>query len=286
MFFIFGSPRSGTTLLALCLSAHPDIVVPEETDFIIPMAFTCDRIADLEKRRAILKRLIPQTERFDASLGEFLSREELEEIIDLHCDDPAHLLEAIHAAIAAKAGKKLAGNKSPNDLLFLRMLVKVAGLPRQAKIIHIIRDGRDTLSSILSAGMTDKAEIWFPNLWSASNLYLHGLYAGSEQYHLVKYEHFVHAPEQALREICSHLGVEFLPAMLDPERRDQRYRGNLRHSKVYEPISPRNIATYRSTLSDAAIAQCEVEARPALQTFGYILPTEQFATGDCHVSHS
>ena len=30
MFFIFGSPRSGTTLLAQCLSAHSEIIVPGE----------------------------------------------------------------------------------------------------------------------------------------------------------------------------------------------------------------------------------------------------------------
>ncbi len=30
MFFIFGMPRSGTTLIAQCLSAHTEIVVPYE----------------------------------------------------------------------------------------------------------------------------------------------------------------------------------------------------------------------------------------------------------------
>ncbi|QHW31542.1 sulfotransferase [Paenibacillus rhizovicinus] len=35
MFIIFGSPRSGTTLLSSVLDAHDDIVVPDETDFIV-----------------------------------------------------------------------------------------------------------------------------------------------------------------------------------------------------------------------------------------------------------
>ncbi len=34
MFFVFGSPRSGTTLMAQCLSSHTDIIIPHETDFI------------------------------------------------------------------------------------------------------------------------------------------------------------------------------------------------------------------------------------------------------------
>jgi len=34
MSFLFGTPRSGTILLAQCLSAHTKIIVPSETDFI------------------------------------------------------------------------------------------------------------------------------------------------------------------------------------------------------------------------------------------------------------
>jgi hypothetical protein len=46
MLFVFGSPRSGTTLLAQILNSHPEIVVPHETDFIIPFVFVFDRIPD------------------------------------------------------------------------------------------------------------------------------------------------------------------------------------------------------------------------------------------------
>ena len=38
MFIIFGSPRSGTTLLASSLDQNDQLVVLDESDFIIPMA--------------------------------------------------------------------------------------------------------------------------------------------------------------------------------------------------------------------------------------------------------
>jgi hypothetical protein len=272
MFFIFGSPRSGTTLLAQCLNAHPEIVIPHETDFIIPMAFVCDRITDVDERRAILKRLIPRTAGFGGSLGEFVSSAEVEAIVDLYAAQPACLLEAIYAAIAAKNNRKIAGDKSPNDLLFLRMLVKVGGISPKTRIIHIVRDPRDVLASIMSAQLTDVPEVWFPGLWNSSNIYLNNLYGASEQYCLVKYENFACSPEQELKRICAHLGVNFSASMLDEERRSARYRGSAHHSKLYEPISPRNIANYKTTLSDGLIARCEEQAGLALHRFGYSVP--------------
>jgi hypothetical protein len=37
MFFIFGNPRSGTTLLCASLELNDKIVVPDETDIVVPL---------------------------------------------------------------------------------------------------------------------------------------------------------------------------------------------------------------------------------------------------------
>jgi hypothetical protein len=269
MFFLFGSPRSGTTLLAQCLNAHPDIVVPDESDFIIPSAFIFDRLTDPAIRQILLKQLIVNTTRFRTSIGDAISPAQVEEIINTHAERMDQLLEALYAAVAIHANAKIAGDKSPNDLLFLRMLIKVGGVSPNAKIIHIVRDVRDVLSSIKNANLTEAPERWFPRFWSTSNLYLNDLYHQSAQYKLVRYEDFVRDPERILEGLCTHLGLEYQSMMLDPDRRHARYRQMPHHRKLYDRISDRNIGLYRTMLPHDISARCETVASEALRTFGY-----------------
>jgi hypothetical protein len=269
MFFIFGSPRSGTTLLAQCLNAHTGIVVPDETDFIIPLAFIFDRLPDPAIRRSVLKQTIVGSARFSASIGEYLAPAQVEAIIDTHAERADLLLDAIYAAVAERAGASRAGDKSPNDLLFLRMLIKVRGISPDARIIHIVRDVRDVVSSIVNAKWVADIEHWFPRLWSTSNLYLWDLYRASDQYRLVRYEEFVRAPERFLRLLCAHLGVEYEPTMIDSDRRHPRYRSQPTHGRLYEQISDAYIGAYRSSLRAEIVARCEVQAAEAMRVFGY-----------------
>ena len=46
MFIIFGAPRSGTTLLSSSLNLNDSIVIPHETDFIVPLSFVCRSVKD------------------------------------------------------------------------------------------------------------------------------------------------------------------------------------------------------------------------------------------------
>ena len=95
MFFIFGMPRSGTTLLAQCLNAHSKIVVPHETDFIIPMAFIFDRIRDEQVGRNLIYELIVNSTYFPNSLEEYVDARTVYDSVH-SCDySPASILNAI-----------------------------------------------------------------------------------------------------------------------------------------------------------------------------------------------
>jgi len=72
MFIIFGSPRSGTTLLASSLDQNDQLVVLDESDFIIPMAFILDRVKNERVGRRLIAEVIAQTQRFPDTLGRFL----------------------------------------------------------------------------------------------------------------------------------------------------------------------------------------------------------------------
>ena len=94
MFFIFGTPRSGTTLLSTCLSANSEIIVPDETDFIIPMAFIFDRINDENVGRELIYKLIVNSARFSASIGEYISEQTVYDVVSSCEFDPSSIVRS------------------------------------------------------------------------------------------------------------------------------------------------------------------------------------------------
>lgn len=278
MFFVFGSPRSGTTLLAQCLNAHTEVLIPHETDFIIPLAFTFDRIRDPNVGKEILIELITHTAAFQASIGEYLDHEQISRIIN-SCDyHPAQMLNSLYAELASAGNKSMAGDKSPNDLLFLRMLVKVGGLDHaNTKIIHIVRDIRDVMVSLNKLQWVADLDLYFPRFWSNSNLYLHSLYKDQKQkYFFIRYEDMVRNAEPAFRRICDFLEIEFQKGMLDSKNFNHRYKDVPAHAKLYKPISTDNIGLYKKGVTGRLLKSYEEQAGEALGVFKYQLERKTF----------
>jgi len=270
MFFIFGSPRSGTTLLAQTLSSHKDIIIPHETDFIIPMAFIFDRIRDSHAGKEMIGTLITQSVAFRSSIGEYLSTSDVINIINACEYHPAAILNSLYAAVARGANAVMAGDKSPNDLLFLRMLIKGNGISSDMKIIHIVRDVRDVMVSLNRVGWGTDFDLYFPRFWSNSNLYLNALYKDKpSQYMFIRYEDMVSDPNEHFSRVCSFLGTSFQPEMLDPRNYHSRYSDMSHHTKLLVPISTANIGEYTKVLNPETLRGYECQAHEALEAFGY-----------------
>lgn len=270
MFFIFGMPRSGTTLLAQCLNAHTDLVVPGETDFIIPMAFVLDRVKDPAVGRKLIFQLMTNSDRFRDSLDEYLEPQDIYDAIYSSDYQAAAILTEIYRRVAQSDGRLLAGDKSPNDLNFLRMLVKVGGLASETPIIHIVRDVRDLMVSVNRTGWVTDLDLYFPRFWCNQNLYLNAICRAEARYLLLRYEDFVADPESWLKEVTTLLGVEYQCDMLDPDRRHQRYVDDSEvHGNLYQPITGRSVGNYRDKLDASTLKNYETQAYEALKVFGY-----------------
>lgn len=271
MFFIFGMPRSGTTLLAQCLNAHSEIVVPHETDFIIPMAFIFDRVHNEQIGRELIYKLIVNAAAFNKSIGEYISAQVVQDVVQSCEYHPDSILTDLYAKVAEAAGAKLAGDKSPNDLNFLRMLVKTGGLSSNMKVVHIVRDIRDLMVSVNRTGWVSDLDLYFPRFWCNNNLYLNAIYKNDKSnYALTRYEDIVANPQKEIERLSAFLGVEFDPGMLLSEKRHQRYKGQEAHSNLYNPISDKSVGKYKTILDQATLKNYESQAREALMTFGYI----------------
>lgn len=272
MFLILGSPRSGTTLLAQCLNANPQISIPHETDFIVPAAFLYQRLDSSELRKNLVAKLISGSRGFSTSLAEFFTHQDLLEIVDRHGATLLDLLCAIYDEIARRSGARTAGDKSPNDLAFLRMIERVGALlSERVKVVHIVRDVRDVVESISRTNWMTNPSERFPRVWSMANMQANVLCRNRAEYLLLRYEDFVADAESLLRSVCKHLDCDFDPRMLAPENRHPRYRKVRAHAMLYEPIQSSGIGRFRENLTPQQVESIERQAAEAMTAFGYSL---------------
>ncbi len=129
-FFIFGHARSGTTLLMRLINAHPQVLCNRQAHFFTRPPLLESLVADPEVA-AWLKRGSVRWNR-----GGDLSPVVLRAVAD-------YILERD----ASKEGASIVGDKSPSNLLngeAVRLMHKVYP---DAKLIFIVRDGRDAVLS-------------------------------------------------------------------------------------------------------------------------------------------
>ncbi|MCC7642980.1 MULTISPECIES: sulfotransferase [unclassified Janthinobacterium] len=270
MFYIFGSPRSGTTLLAQCISSHPDLVVPDETDFIVPLAFLINRVRDAAIGRELIFKLIVSSTRFSASLGQYVSKDEIRACVFDSAYDANAIIHAIYAKLAEVAGRKMAGDKSPNDLMSMRMLIESGALGGADKVIHIVRDIRDLMLSLNRTGWAEDFDEYFPRIWSSTNLYLkYEMEKVAENYLLIRYEDFVVNPARVLTGVAQFMGVEYTDGMLRPENRSTRYQGVSHHSNLYNEINTGTVRQFETAMTEEGREKCRRQAGEAMQAFGY-----------------
>lgn len=147
LFFVVGQKKSGTTWLMKMLDAHPDILCRGEGRFF-GKSWRRDKLKESRKQQQ-------PTSLYNAIAGAEDLRYWIERSPWTRDDDPqAHIDSLTRMAVEyfltqelLGTGKSFAGDKSP--LLGPEDVAEIHALHPEAKIIHIIRDGRD---AVISAG--------------------------------------------------------------------------------------------------------------------------------------
>lgn len=129
-FFIFGHARSGTTLLMRLIRLHPEV--------------HCNYQAHFFTRRPLLKSMVDSAE-----MEEWLTRKSNRWN---HGGDLSPLVLRAAADIilereAAAEGKRIVGDKSPSSTIHADAVIDMHAIYPDAKLIYIVRDGRDVLIS-------------------------------------------------------------------------------------------------------------------------------------------
>lgn len=214
--FLVGCPRSGTTLLQSMLASHSDVISFPESHFFTRMKLhqtTIERILGLASRKT------------KARLDQFLIENQRSDLKGLYVNNLptmrrcASRFISILDKMAIDKSASIWVEKTPDNILVLDTILKY--VPK-SKVIHIVRNGADTVASLYE--VSNKYKEHWSGGWTIEKCIDHWLRCinathrfvnESEQHFIVNYEILVEDPKPILKEMCRFLGITFQTNMLD-----------------------------------------------------------------------
>ncbi len=269
-FFIVGCSRSGTTLLQVLLDAHPHIAIPPESLIFAHFAEIFDCYGDLKKEsnlRALVKDVLTdeRIKRWDLkiSVSDFCGR--LEDF------SVRGVVTLLFQCYAEKEGKVRWGDKTPEHVYYLK---KIKTLFPEAKLIHLVRDGRDVAESqmrvFFGPNTIDQAALSWKKHVSAFRRF--SAHLRPDEYREIHYEDLVRSPDQELKKIFDFLGEEFLSfSERIPETTSKAHylQYDAIHTSLKKSISGEKIGIFKSKLSRRQVEIFESIAGNLLESYGY-----------------
>lgn len=238
--FLVGAERSGTTVLRLMLSHHPQIAWCNEFEYAV------DRIPDADGW--------PQLEDYYQWLETHRVFQATGFVIDRSLSYP----KLVNSFLLQKQNQE---SKSIIGATVHRHFDKLLRIWSDARFIHIVRDGRDVARSCIGMG-------WAGNVWTGVERWIEAeqlwkkisQIVPQERQIEVTYETLISEPVKTLTRLCDFIGVPYDDAMLS-------YPQNT----TFEFPDPKFIGQWRRKLSEREIQLIESRAADILNDLGYEL---------------
>jgi hypothetical protein len=271
--FAVGCPRSGTTLLQRMLDSHPQLAVANDVDFIpraiegltgpADLLLTPELVARAQSFHRFARLQLPQEAVDQAAAGARTYRE---------------FVTALYDEYGRRRGKPLAGQKTPT---YVRHLPCLHALFPWARVIHIIRDGRDAALSIMEWSRDGKGPCKMA-LWQEEPLAVcalwwrwqvrmgqgDGVRLGKQAYMDIAYESLVARSEETLRKLTDFLDLPFAPEMLEYYEGKTRNDPGLSAKNAWLPPTT-GLRDWRTQMSTRDVALFEALAGDLLSALGY-----------------
>ena len=267
MNFVAGKERSGTTLLQVMLNAHPNIVAPPESRFIILLCrryghikqWTEKNITDfcdeLYREMRFRNRWMLNKSEIVASLMP----------VRQYLTYPLLCKTIFRLFAGEQKDVKLLFDKNPVYYYYLPQLEKI--FP-EARFIHLVRDYRANIASYKRV-FNPKRSVDLAYRWVRTNMRIEERKAElKDRYITVKYETLVSEPENTMKEICSFFNVAYngnmdkdLVKVLYPSFAEMnRPRFLEAHGSLLEPINTSHIDEWKQKLMPEEVAEAEAVA--------------------------
>lgn len=276
--FVAGLERSGTSLMYALLASHPNISMTRRTNF---WRYFVDQYGDLDNdgnldaclaSMRVYKRLVVLDLDFEELRREFV----------VGPRTYGRLYQLLEEQVAKRGGKQRWGDKSLNVERYTERIL--SEFP-QARILHMIRDPRDRLASVLTRWKVRRGDVgagtaaW---LWSV-RLAMRHAEAHPANYMVVRYEWLARAPEAAMREVCAFVGEPYSEEMLTMagSGRFREIGSNSSYgARATGVIATDSIGKYKEVLGPRQIAFMQDVAASELAEQGYELEPVLMSAGE------
>ena len=288
LFFIIGRPRSGTTLLRILFEAHPNVLIPPESPFIISLYKKYEKATswdeqtikefceDLFKQRYFDKWLIDK-EKLYRSLMEVKGRNTFQSIV--------MKVYSTYQSVFDKKEIFLIGDKNPFYSLFIHRIHK---LFPEAKIIHITRDYRDNYLSLIKVNFEVPIVPLVIYRWKFAYRRMQMLKKKCpELIYSLKYEDLASDPEKQFQAVCRFLGIDYDPSVMSfYEKKSEVEKvytvsDELRqvHQSLFNPISTVRMNLWQTDMKPRDIRIADLVAGRSAEKAGYIRKYPAFHLG-------
>jgi hypothetical protein len=217
--FIVACPRSGTTILATLLNSHPQICASTETHFF--------NFISKQKKYNWKNFDLKQFEDFlnESRIVDFcstakISKEELrEDFKKLSFDsNPSSskkkIFDLLINSLTQKKSKQFFCEKTPQHLSSVKEILDLYPL---AKVIYLVRDGRDVVNSLVKMPWRPEGILNNSRFWKSYIKLGQKLEADLEdsKFITIRYEDLLNKTEETLKQLFGFLDIEYSSQVLE-----------------------------------------------------------------------
>jgi hypothetical protein len=279
-FFLHGRPRSGTTLLSMVLSAHPNLAMSMETKLVAELYFRFKSVKKWNENKILeLYDFIFTLPRI--KFVEFDNDKLKSDLLLLGKDaNLSRLIKVVYLNILSNYPKEKIiwiGDKTPNYSIQKHYLKIFKELFPETKVVHLSRDYRDHYLSVQKVDFKFKQRAIVAYRWIYSHKIITDEYASEkDNYYFIRHEDLVSKPEKYLSEICSFLGVDYRPEILEfykikdeiinkvPKDLFEKF-----HSRLLQPITDKYIYAWKTKLDDEIVREMDSIVGEYAEQVGY-----------------
>jgi hypothetical protein len=283
MFFIIGRPRTGSTLLRTLFDAHPNVIIPQEwpMQLLLHLQFGQIRYWDKDKLEAFYQALFQPLRIPFWSIRNWPGVDfELLHAHILECEGEQTLetlIKVVYVHYNSFFGKKeiiLIGDKNPAISNHPELLARI--FPT-AKFIHLVRDYRDNLVSLLSVDFEMPNVTLLTYRWKYSYRVIEkAALKNPGRYITLRYEDFVSNPESQFGLLCTYLGIPPEPSIFNFYTKKEELEANFPpeiitryFSSLMKPIDDRKVGIYKQKLTEKQIRIADLVAGDIAGKAGY-----------------